>query len=324
MSAGYPIENNALRASSLLHLDVTGTVDVTNSDVVYKAVLGIYQELYPEADHSILNTLFTDFSRLYRGEFPGFMACETPYHDVQHVLDVTLATARLIHGYQLAQVANNQSSNLLSVDLAHLAIALALFHDSGYIRRKGDVRHHHGAEYTRTHVSRSALFLKHYLSTIGRRDWTSLASKLVHFTGYEKLPEAIAVTDPLHRMIGKIVGTADVIAQMADRDYLRKCRDYLFLEFKLGGMTYSQDRWGNKTIIYSSPEHLLKKTPEFIDHTLNERLTIQFDGLFHLMERHFSGKNWYLESIVRNRNHLENLLINDDEQILNHENLRAF
>jgi hypothetical protein len=302
------------------HLDVSGTVDVTDPQAVCKAVQQIYRQRYATANLTILPTLFADFARLYRGEYPGFLACETPYHDMQHVLDVTLAAARLIDGYDLG--ANNSSALHIGADLAQLGIALALFHDAGYIRRKGDVRHQHGAEYTRTHVSRSARFLQEYLPTIGRADWAPIAAKLVHFTGYEILPEAIPVKNPQHRLLGAMIGTADVIAQMADRAYLRKCRDHLYDEFEMGGMTRLQDRWGAETVIYASPEHLLEKTPEFIRHAIEERLGKQFGGLYHCAAKHFGGDNLYLDAVGRNRQHLEKLLAKKDSHLLKHDSLR--
>ena len=312
-----PAETSPAHGS--LHLDVSGLVDVTDPTAVCREVQKIYQQRYPAADLSVLPILFADFARLYRGEYPGFLACETPYHDIQHVLDVTLATARLIDGYDLAA---DGAVLHIGADLAQLGIALALFHDAGYIRRKGDVKHQHGAEYTRTHVSRSARFLQDYLPTIGRADWAPVAAKLVHFTGYEIPPEAIAVKNPQHRLLGAMIGTADVIAQMADRAYLRKCRDYLYQEFEIGGMTRLQDRWGAETVIYASAEHLLEKTPGFIRHAIDDRLGKQFGGLYHCVANHFGGANLYLDAVTRNRQHLEQLLAKKDSQLLKRDSLR--
>jgi hypothetical protein len=325
MSARHHEDIDAAQAVSSLHLDVSGTVDVTNPQAVGQAVEHIYRKRFPLADHAILGTFFRDFARLYRGEYPGFLACETPYHDIHHVLDVTLAAARLIDGYESDAALDHHDSQPIGVELAHLGIVLALFHDAGYIRRKGDVRHRHGAEYTRTHVSRSAKFLEGYLPTIGRAEWAPLAGKLVHFTGYEISPEAIPVKNPQHRLLGMMIGTADVIAQMADRDYLRKCRDYLYQEFEMGGMTRVQDRWGAETVIYASAEHLLEKTPGFISHAINERLGKQFGGLYQCLAKHsaFNGRNLYLDAINHNRQHLEQLLVKSDHQSLKSDNLRA-
>ena len=44
------------------------------------------------------------------------------------------------------------------------------------------------------------------------------------------------MADPRDRKLGHLLGTADLIAQMADRCYLEKCRDRLYPEFVLGGI----------------------------------------------------------------------------------------
>lgn len=46
------------------------------------------------------SSAFADAVRLYEGGDPAYLPCETEYHDIQRVLDVTLAMARLMDGYQ--------------------------------------------------------------------------------------------------------------------------------------------------------------------------------------------------------------------------------
>src|SRR5205823_12972465 len=101
--------------------------------------------------------------RLYRGEYPGYAKCDTEYHDMQHVLDVTLAMARLLDGYE-----RSRPDHAPGIDekLFQLGAICALFHDMGYIRRSSDKKHLRGAEYTLIHVTRGGRFLKEYLPTI--------------------------------------------------------------------------------------------------------------------------------------------------------------
>lgn len=293
-------------------LDVTETVDVCVPEPVCTAVMAIFRRRYPHADLSAVVHLFAGFGQLYRGELPGFHACDTQYHDMQHVLDVTLATARLIDGYE----ADHPPAEQLGPDLALTGIAIGLFHDAGYIRRKGDSRHIHGAEYTKIHVSRSSRFLSEFLPAVGMHAAAPIAAKLVHYTGYEFNPADIDVDDPAQRALGALVGTADVVAQMADRAYLEKCRDRLFREFELGGLTREVDANGVEIVRYASPDDLLQQTPEFIKRTISDRLDGLFGGLYHHLATHFGGRNWYMESIERNRFHLEKLLaVNDVQQL---------
>jgi hypothetical protein len=296
----------------LFNLDVTGTVDVSNPHSVCSAVSTILQNRYEGVALAPVERLFADFTRLYRGEYPGFFACDTQYHDIQHVLDVTLATARLIDGYELSQ----PPAARLGSELALLGVAIALFHDSGYIRRRGDTRHQYGAEYTRTHVSRSARFLREYLPTIGLDTLAPIAAKLVHYTGYEFDPARIDLAEPNWHALGTLIGSADVLAQMADTGYLEKCRDRLFIEFELGGMTRGHDASGSEYVRYASPIDLLRQTPAFMQHTLATRLDTLFGGVYRHFAAHFGGADPYYASVERNHLHLEHLLEQYDDTAL--------
>lgn len=292
-------------------LDVTGNVDVCDAQAVCAAVNRILSARYSGFDTALISRLYRDFARLYNGEFPGFYACDTAYHDMQHVLDVSLATARLIDGYESAH-----ENEELGADLAITAIVVALFHDSGYIRTRGAGVVSHGAQYTKTHVSRSAQFMAHYLPMIGLGDRVKLAGKLVHFTGYEMHPDQIDVDDARQRLVGCLVGTADVIAQMADRGYLEKCRDRLYPEFVVGGIARQRNADGSVHVVYSSAEDLLFKTPAFIRSTIDERLNGHFGGLYRYVANHFGGSNLYMEALADNCRHLETLLAQNDPQLL--------
>ena len=74
--------------------DVTNRVRTTDVSAVAAEVRNIYVDLFSKSRAGSLTQPFEDFEALYSGEFPGFRACDTGYHDVQHVLDVTLAMAR--------------------------------------------------------------------------------------------------------------------------------------------------------------------------------------------------------------------------------------
>ncbi len=292
-------------------MDITGNIDVTDAGAVCAAVSSIFERRFDGVDFSILEQLYSDFSSLYRGDYPGYLACDTSYHDIHHVLDVTLAMARLVDGYEI----NHPGDEALGPDLALLGIIVVLFHDSGYIRRSDDTEHEHGAEYAMTHVSRSAEFMAEYLPTIGLQQWVDISGKLVHFTGHEFRPDEIDV-DKKQFVLGSLAGTADVIAQMADIAYLEKCRDRLFSEFEIGGIARQSLPDGSEKVVYESPEDLLEKTPQFIKHTITERLDGFFLGLYHNVEVHFGGKNLYMEALEENCQHLELLLAKKDSSLL--------
>ena len=129
-----------------------------------------------------------------------------------------------------------------------LGIIAALFHDAGYIRRYDEPQFHNGAEFTFYHVTRSSNFLVELLPKLG----FGREAKL-HFTGYEMALDKIKVRDKKDRRLGFLLGTADLIAQMADRCYLEKCQSYLFHEFQSCGLAAPGIPGGPKPV-YASPE----------------------------------------------------------------------
>jgi hypothetical protein len=285
--------------------DVTNTVQVSSPDAVRRAVLTLFAEQWPKQSFAQLDTAFRDFERLFTGQFPGYFGCDTVYHDMQHSLDGTLASSRIIVGHERSRPAEEQ----LGAERAILAIVTALFHDAGYIRRKDDAEQRNGAEFTLNHVSRSARFLSSYLPTIGMADWVPVATRIVHFTGYEVQFDQIKLDDPRDRRVGHIVGTGDLIAQMSDRCYLEKCRDRLYPEFVLGGIALSRDaKTGQPRVKYSSGLDVLRQTPEFHDDVFASRLNGEFDGAYHYLEVLYNGRNPYVEAIDRSLSYLQEIL----------------
>ena len=277
-------------------MDVSNTVDVSDPLAVSVAVHDILTGCYRGYDFSAVDALIADFSRLYRGHFPGFNACDIGYHDMQHVLDVTLAMARLLDGHDRGNLADLY----LGPDLALAGIAAALFHDSGYIRRIRDSRNKNGAAYTRVHVSRSARFIAEYLPQSAAFPVTGVCTRIVHFTGYEIDPSDIPVADARERRLGELLGTADLIAQMADVDYTRKCREHLYEEFRIGGLAGEHASQYAGATVFRSPQHLLESTPEFMRNAISLRLEGHFGGAFQFAAVHFGGENLYMDAIQRN------------------------
>jgi len=276
-------------------LDVTDTVKTTDPKDVNREIDRIFLDLYPEGTTNALDRAFGDADRIYRGEMPGFHACDTAYHDIQHVLDVTLAMARLIDGYERSRVGTDP----LGKNLFQLGIITALFHDVGYIRRESEKQAQNGAEFTLVHVSRGAQFLKEYLPMVGMPEMADIAADLVHFTGYERQVKSIQVPGLTYRLLGNLLGSADIIAQMADRCYLEKCRDRLYPEFVTGGIASRTNADGKVDVIFSSAEDLLLKTPGFYAGA-ERRLKEDLGNGMSYAENHFGGQNLYVEGAEKN------------------------
>src|SRR5689334_328319 len=211
--------------------------------------------------------------------------------------------ARLIDGHERSV----PKASRIGECRARLGVVTALFHDSGYIRRYDESQFHNGAEFTFYHVTRSATFLTDFLPKIGFAREAKLASRLVHFTGYEIALSKINVHNPLDRRVGFMLGTADLVAQMADRCYLEKCRRYLFHEFQACGLAAPGISGGPKPI-YQSQDDLLRKTPDFIDDLFKERLDGYFRKSYRYMAVHFNGINPYMLAIEKHAEHLRRII----------------
>jgi hypothetical protein len=237
---------------------------------------------------------------LFEGNYAGYLRCDTLYHDARHTLDMTLAMARLIDGHDRV----HPGSDALGARRAVLGVVIALLHDSGYMRRSSESHIENGAIFTKVHVSRSADFLSRYLPTIGYGAEAETAARLVHFTGYEMDVDDIKVADPKDRMLGHMVGTADLIGQMSDRMYLEKCREFLYEEFVLGSIARETLPDGREVVRYSSPEDLIYKTPGFYEYVARDRINRKLGAADRYAEAYFDGPSLYQSEIDSNMSYL--------------------
>jgi hypothetical protein len=291
--------------------DVTNTVQVSSTAAVAQAVEALFAQEWPGQPFTPLARAFETFEQLFGGRLPGYLGVDTVYHDRQHSLDAALAMARLLVGYERGVPADAK----LGFDRAAMGMVTALFHDAGLVREETDTRRN-GAEYTSTHVTRSARFLGRVLPSIGMAEWVPVATRIVHFSGYEVPFAQIDVTDPRDRKVGHLLGTADLIAQMSDRCYLEKCRDRLYPEFVLAGVALGRDATGYVKVRYSSGLDLLRQTPKFIEVTMRDRLDGEFESAYHYLEVLFDGHNPYMLGIRRNVAYLQQVLKSENWPML--------
>lgn len=294
--------------------DVTNTVQVSVPAAVLEAVEALYRPLWPELEFDPLEQAFAHFERLFAGQVPGYFGVDTVYHDRQHTLDITLALARLIVGHERMQPEGSR----LGRERAIVGLIVGLFHDVGYLRRTDDHESRNGAEFTRTHVSRGARFLEEYLPVLGLSAWVPVTSQIIHFTGYEvPFPQIEAkVPDKRDLMLGHLLGTADMVAQIADRCYLEKCRDRLYAEFVLGGVALPVAANGGRQVKYASGLDLLRQTPEFVAEVRAKRLDGEFHAAYGFLEALYGGRNPYMEAIDRNMEYLRQILRSENWRLL--------
>lgn len=269
-------------------------IDVSDPEIVLKEIKQIIALMVEGYDTSKLEMVYTDIVTLFRGEFPGYQASNTKYHDLEHTNSVALASARLIHGCTLAGM-------VFDVDNLLLGIYAALFHDVGLIQTKDD-KVGSGAKYTVGHEKRSIVFIRKYLSQKGfPNQQIDDCSHLIMCTILNLPPKEIPFRSPEIETLGKIVGTADLMAQIADRYYIEKLL-LLFQEFQEAGVPD-----------FATELDLLKKTEGFYKNVAEQRLAHDFSGISANMTAHFKQrwgveKDLYSESIQKNIDYLRILL----------------
>lgn len=255
----------------------------------------------PEFNHDPVREAFKASRSLYAGTYPGYRACNTDYHDFQHITDTFLAMARLVHG---AILHGNKFSER-SVALGMIAV---LFHDAGYIQELHD-RQGTGAKHTPVHVRRSMTFLERHRSSYGlSASETDACCAMILCTDLDADIAAIQFPSPEVALLGKILAAADLLAQMADRTYLEKLV-FLYEEFREGQVSG-----------YRNELDLLRKTIKFYD-LIAERFKTKLDGVDRFMGAHFAQRwnidaDLYYESIERQRDYLCHILQMPESQVL--------
>ena len=283
-----------------MHFDPTRTVDLKDPGAVLTAIDTLMQRRFGLGyGRPLLEQALGDLVQAFRGEYPGLLRCDTHYHDLRHALDSGLAMARLLDG----QAAYTRPEMPEHIDGEHalLGLLLALFHDIGLLRRS-DEAHMQGAQLTPIHEARGVEFMRDYL---GRTALAHLADKAELIMVTRLVWHMPADIPPLERAISCLLGTADIMSQLADRCYLEKCRDFLFVEFSAIGLA------GSPGLPYPDPETLLKNTPGFYTGLLRERIHSEYADADRYMKIHFGGECPYEASIKRNFSFLEELLASE-------------
>lgn len=208
------------------------------------------------------------------------------YHDLAHTISVALAGLDILQGKQI------RDGGVTSGDWMHVCIAL-LCHDVGYVRgtcrkdsppeyvvdeRGGAVSLAPGASdaaLTRYHVDRGKIFAREYLAAFPCLDLDRITADIeaTRFPFADKTLTKDPAGEP------SLVRAADLIGQLADRDYLRKA-NALFHEFVEAGIAAEKG--------YASPADLIARYPTFYRQMIRPNLSAALDYLA-LTER---GRAW--------------------------------
>ena len=289
-------------------MQLSKLVDMEHPQSVLDEVRTIVFTIFPEFDFEPVQRVFGDMVRLFRGEYPGYRKCNTEYHDLKHTTDVILAMIRLIDGAIVQR-------ETLCQKYVSLGLLSTLFHDTGYIQTS-DEDSGTGAKYTLVHISRSIEFMDKYFinhrltgKRFSREDLEN-CGHILHCTGFSINIHEVPFKTREIELLGKMLGTADLLGQMADRTYLEKLL-FLFYEFREGHV-------GG----YTSELDLLRNTLGFYD-MMRRRLACELGGVHEYMIHHFK-KRWnidrdlYEDAIENNREYLKYILENYEREHRDH------
>ncbi|MBI4678883.1 MAG: hypothetical protein HY748_14995 [Elusimicrobia bacterium] len=260
---------------------------------VWQETARLLRLMSAEADLRPVERAFTDVSDLFAGRCPGYRACNTEYHDLQHTTDTLLATVRLMHG----ACAEGMRFSDRELSLGTLA---ALFHDAGYIQESTD-RSGTGAKHTARHVDRSIAFMRRYCGDRGfAPDFPDACASILGCTGLHVDIAGTRFESGNVEILGKMLGSGDLLGQMADRCYLEKLL-FLFYEFQEGKIAGFKDEYS-----------LLSNTIEFYEIT-RKRLEGELGGAHRFMRTHFKerwgiDRDIYAEVIARHIGYLKDNL----------------
>lgn len=259
----------------------------------FTEVSRIYSLNYPGEPSEELKRAYEQTRRLFEGEFSGYRACNSEYHDLRHTLDVVLATARLADGYNLRRP---PLPEVLVLDL----LRASFLHDTGYIQEQWDTEGT-GAKYARQHEQRSIEFLKrHHAAFAIPAAELDCIIRLIQSTDLKMAFSEIPFASPQEQSAGAILGTADLIGQMGDREYLEKLL-FLYYEFKEAGIPGFETEFD-----------VLRKTGDFFGAT-KQRMKDSYLGMYNLARAHFKARynadcNLYLLAINRQMNYLRKII----------------
>lgn len=278
------------KIENLVHMD--------DPHAVLEEVKKIAVLMFPQFDLTPVQKAFEDILRLFHGQYPGYHKCNTRYHNLTHTTDCWLAMARLIHGAFINGIA-------LSEKYVALGLISALMHDTGYIQYMGD-HAGTGGKYTLIHIDRSIEFMKRNFIDNGHSlEEFRFCRSCLRCTGLEVKIKEIQFESREQELLGKILGTADLMGQMADRDYLERL-PFLYHEFKEAGVPGFKDELD-----------LLKKTPGFWEFS-KKRFATELGQMDRNVIDHFRVRwgidhDLYREAIERNISYMKFICANHED-----------
>ena len=273
-------------------------VATKDSEAVANEVQAAYSSLFPTGNSSLVKDAFRWVVACFKGQYPGYQAVDTRYHDLEHTMQGTLCMVRLLSGRARAAAEPKLSEREFRLGL--LAI---LLHDTGYLKTETD-HGGTGAKYTITHVARSADFAAQLLAQKGYHHADIQAvQNMIRCTGLNADLSALPFATQAERITGYALATSDLLGQMAADDYVEKL-PVLFAEFAEAA-AFSHDST-HFISSFSNSQDLVTKTPEFWQQSIRAKLDQDLLGLWRFLNDPYpNGPNEYTARIEANMDRIK-------------------
>ncbi len=276
------------------------TIDFSCASEVRNLTKERCQHLFGPQDDGYIDEYMTVTEDLFAGRQPEYQAMDTAYHDITHTLQATLCLVELLHNRHFSE-----ATPKIGAGDFKCALVAVLFHDVGYLKLVGDIEGS-GAKYTHLHEKRSCSIAREFLLQQG---WSSdniqFVENLISATGPSADVTKVEFRSDIERVLGQAVCTADYIGQMSDPHYPDKLV-VLFDEFK---ESYQYQQIPESEWPFTSYKELLKSTPDFWGIFVQNKLSVECEGLSQYLEHPLTGKNPYVESIERNLTTIEERIV---------------
>ncbi|MBU1234851.1 MAG: hypothetical protein KKD01_07545 [Proteobacteria bacterium] len=283
------------------HSHLTQVFESGSSGDPLDEILTLLSSIAPSYSQESLRQLHQEIADFFAGDHSEYRPSNTKYHNLGHTYSVVLATTRLFHGLSCEE-------RHVSEETLKKALYCAYFHDCGLLLRNSE-NATTGAAYTKEHEERSILFMKRYLQ---EREFPPSfitdCSFIIQCTNLKVDPDTLAFPSEEIKLAGFVVGSADILAQMADRYYLERL-PFLFQEHKEGGIT-----------IHNSAVELMQHTTFFYHHVIIDRLERVFFNIAEAMRTHFRerwnlDRNLYMENIDNNIKYIKTVALSCEDEL---------
>lgn len=271
---------------------MSSLIDTISVSATAQAIRDAYSGMFPGMQPEMAMKVFGDVEAMFAGRYLDYQPIDTPYHDLDHTLRVTLCFVKIFEGRHHAGIEPRISQRQFE-----LGVAAALFHDTGYLKLRADLEGT-GAKYTFTHVLRSCAVASSYLPTVGvSLDELDGVLGAIRCTNSTTNIRRLHFQNPIEGIMGCTVATADYLGQMSAPDYLAAL-PLLFAELEesdnFAGVPAAQR-------LFRSVDELIEKTPHFWRTSVLPKLDNELLGLYRFLAVPYpDGPNAYIDAIDHN------------------------